>query len=202
MATCIMHYRSVPSECAMVEVTMIREGREFEDLGYPDKEEGIEKLKGTKGNFILWPYKDIILKIHSSLIVSPQNKEDAGTPTSQNTMCDTTGFTPPSHQNPQKHHSSQTTPPSPQNLPPAQALQHHSPPRVASPKSPPHTTPHSLQNSPPTQPLEYHSLLCPSLKSPPHTTPPQNLLTEQTLQHHFPQHVHSPKSPPHTTPPL
>jgi hypothetical protein len=29
----------------VVKVTTIREGREFEDLDYPDKEEGIEKLK-------------------------------------------------------------------------------------------------------------------------------------------------------------
>jgi hypothetical protein len=29
----------------MRKVTTIREGREFEDFDYPDKEEGIEKLK-------------------------------------------------------------------------------------------------------------------------------------------------------------
>jgi hypothetical protein len=71
MATCIMHDRSVPSKCVVVEVTTIREGHEFEDLDYPDEEEGIEKLKDAKGNFILWPYKDIIIKTHSSPIVSP-----------------------------------------------------------------------------------------------------------------------------------
>jgi hypothetical protein len=49
---------------------MIREGHEFEDLYYPNEEEGIKKLKDAKGNFILWPRKDIILKIRSSLIVS------------------------------------------------------------------------------------------------------------------------------------
>jgi hypothetical protein len=65
-----MHGRPVPSECALVEVTMIREGHEFEDLYYPNEEEGIKKLKDAKGNFILWPRKDIILKIRSSLIVS------------------------------------------------------------------------------------------------------------------------------------
>jgi hypothetical protein len=64
-----MHGRPVPSECALVEVTMIR-GHEFEDLYYPNEEEGIKKLKDAKGNFILWPRKDIILKIRSSLIVS------------------------------------------------------------------------------------------------------------------------------------
>jgi hypothetical protein len=52
MATCIMHGRPVPSECAVVEVTMIREGHKFKDLYYPDEEEGIEKLKHAKGNFI------------------------------------------------------------------------------------------------------------------------------------------------------
>jgi hypothetical protein len=48
MATRIMHGRPIPSECAVVEVIMIREGHEFEDLDYPDKEEGIEKLKDAK----------------------------------------------------------------------------------------------------------------------------------------------------------
>jgi hypothetical protein len=62
MATCIMHGRPIPSECAVVEVTTIREGREFEDLDYLDDEEGIQKLKDAKGNFILWPHKDIIIK--------------------------------------------------------------------------------------------------------------------------------------------
>jgi hypothetical protein len=83
----------------VVKVTTIRKGREFEDLDYLDKEEGIEKLKDAKGNFILWLRKDIILKTHSSLIVSPQSIEDEGTPTSQNTIRSTSLFTPPS-QNP------------------------------------------------------------------------------------------------------
>jgi hypothetical protein len=48
-----MHGRPVPSEYAVVEGTTIREGHEFEDLDYPDEEEGIEKLKDAKGNFIL-----------------------------------------------------------------------------------------------------------------------------------------------------
>jgi hypothetical protein len=39
----------------VVEVTTIGEGHEFEDLDYPDEEEGIEKLIDAKGNFILWP---------------------------------------------------------------------------------------------------------------------------------------------------
>jgi hypothetical protein len=48
MATHIMHGWHVPSECVVVKVTMIREGHEFEDLDYPDVEEGIEKLKDAK----------------------------------------------------------------------------------------------------------------------------------------------------------
>jgi hypothetical protein len=53
MASHIMHGRLILLECAVVEVTTTREGHEFEDLDYPDKEEGIEKLKDAKGNFIL-----------------------------------------------------------------------------------------------------------------------------------------------------
>jgi hypothetical protein len=53
MVTRIMHGWPIPLDCAMVEVTTIREGREFEDLDYLDKEEGFEKLKDAKGNFIL-----------------------------------------------------------------------------------------------------------------------------------------------------
>jgi hypothetical protein len=102
MATHIMHGHPIPSECAMVEVTTIRESHEFEDLDYPDEEEGIEKLKDVKGNFILWPCKDIIIKSHSSLIVSPQSREDGGTLSSQNTLRNTIGFTSPS-QNPPKN---------------------------------------------------------------------------------------------------
>jgi hypothetical protein len=71
MATHIMHGRPIPSECAVVKVTTIREHHEFNDLDYPEEEEGIEKLKDAKGNFIVWPRKDIILKTCSSSIVSP-----------------------------------------------------------------------------------------------------------------------------------
>jgi hypothetical protein len=49
--------------------------------------------------------KDIILKTRSSSIISPYNREDAGTPTSQNTRRNTTRFIPPSQNPPQ------TTPP-------------------------------------------------------------------------------------------
>jgi hypothetical protein len=69
MATGIVHGRSIPLECAMVEVTTIIEGHVFENLDYLDEEEGIEKLKDTKGKFMLRPCKDIILKICSSSIV-------------------------------------------------------------------------------------------------------------------------------------
>jgi hypothetical protein len=48
---------------------MLKEISLFEDLDYLDEEEGIEKLKDAKTNFILWPYKDIIIKTCSSLIV-------------------------------------------------------------------------------------------------------------------------------------
>jgi hypothetical protein len=71
----IMHDQSTTSECALVEVTTIREVREFEDLDYPNEEEGIEKLKDAKDNSILWPRKNIILKTHSSMIVLSQNKD-------------------------------------------------------------------------------------------------------------------------------
>jgi hypothetical protein len=51
MATHIILGRLIPSECAVVEVTTIREGHEFEDVDYPDEEEGIENMKDAKGNF-------------------------------------------------------------------------------------------------------------------------------------------------------
>jgi hypothetical protein len=101
MATRIMHGRPAPSKCDVAKVTTTKEGHEFEDLDYPHQEEGIEKLKDDKGNFILWPHKNIIIKIRSTLIVLPQSREDEGTPTSQNTIHSTAVFTPPS-QNPPK----------------------------------------------------------------------------------------------------
>jgi hypothetical protein len=58
----ILHGRPILVECAVVEVTMIREGCEFKDLDYPDEEEGIEKLVYAKGTFILWTRKDIIVQ--------------------------------------------------------------------------------------------------------------------------------------------
>jgi hypothetical protein len=53
MPSRILHGRPVPTECVVVEVTMIREGREFEDLDYPNEDEGIEKLVDAKWTFIL-----------------------------------------------------------------------------------------------------------------------------------------------------
>jgi hypothetical protein len=82
MPTRIIHGWPVPVECAVVEVTTIREGCEFEDLDYPDEDEGIEKLVDAKGAFILGPRKDIIVKSHSSPIVLPRSTEAGGTPTS------------------------------------------------------------------------------------------------------------------------
>jgi hypothetical protein len=155
MATHIIHGRPFPSKCAVVEMTKIREGCDFEDLDYPDEEEQTEKMKDAKGNFILWPRKDLILKTHSSPIVLPQSIEDEGTPTFQNTTHSTVGFTPPS-QNPL-----QTTPP-PENPPSTQPLEHHSPqyrspPYVHSPKSPPHTTP--PPQNPPNAPKKQDAIV-------------------------------------------
>jgi hypothetical protein len=82
MPSRILHAQPIPSECATVEVTTIREGREFEDLDYPNEDEGIEKLVDAKRTFILWPREDIIVKTRSSPIVSPWSTETGGTPTS------------------------------------------------------------------------------------------------------------------------
>jgi hypothetical protein len=53
MPSRILYGRSVPTECAVVEVTTIREGREFDDLDYLDEDQRIEKLVDAKGTFIL-----------------------------------------------------------------------------------------------------------------------------------------------------
>jgi hypothetical protein len=52
MPSRIHHGWPIPSECAVVDVTTIREGYEFEDLDYSDEDEGIEKLVDAKGTFI------------------------------------------------------------------------------------------------------------------------------------------------------
>jgi hypothetical protein len=82
MPSRILHGRSVLTECAVLELNTIREGHVFEDLDYPDVDEGIEKLVDAKGTFILRPRKDIIVKTHSSSIVLSWNTEAGGTPTS------------------------------------------------------------------------------------------------------------------------
>jgi hypothetical protein len=53
MPSHLHHGQPIPAECAMVEVTTIREGRGFEDHDYPDQYEVIEKLVDAKGTFIL-----------------------------------------------------------------------------------------------------------------------------------------------------
>jgi hypothetical protein len=53
MPSHILHECPVPAECAMVEVTTIREGHEFEDLDDPNEDDDIEKLADAKGTFIL-----------------------------------------------------------------------------------------------------------------------------------------------------
>jgi hypothetical protein len=82
MSSHILHDQPIPIECVVVEVTKIREGREFKDLDYLDEDEGIEKLVDAKGTFILWSCKDIIVKTYSSSIVSPWSTEARGTPPS------------------------------------------------------------------------------------------------------------------------
>jgi hypothetical protein len=104
MPRCILHGRPILAECAMVEMTTIREGHEFEDLDYPNEEEGTDKLVDAKGTFILWLHKYIIVKTHSSPIVSPRSTETGGTPTSNVLMsCQDphTLATPPSAQYPE-----------------------------------------------------------------------------------------------------
>jgi hypothetical protein len=102
---------------------MIRKGREFEDLDYPNEDEGIEKLVDAKGTFIHWPHKDIIIKTHSSPIVSPRSTEAGGTPTSNLTMPAQnphTSVTPPA-QDPQESELQDSTAkrlPSPPSLDP------------------------------------------------------------------------------------
>ncbi len=119
MATRIMHDRHVPSECAVVEVTTIRESHQFKDLDYTNEDEGIEKLVDAKGTFILWPRKDIIVKTRSSPIVSPQSTEARGTPTSNMSKLAQSSHpsaTPPPAQNRQDlelQESTRRRPPSP-----------------------------------------------------------------------------------------
>jgi hypothetical protein len=100
----IHHGWPVLAECTVVEVTMIREGCEFEELDYLDEDEGIEKLVDAKWTFILWPRKDIIVKTHTSPIVLPWNT-DAGDTTTSNMLkaaqISQPSMTPPHAQNAQ-----------------------------------------------------------------------------------------------------
>jgi hypothetical protein len=86
MPSHILHGHPILAECAMVKVTMIREGHEFKDLDYPNEEEGIEKLVNANWTFILWPRKDTIVKTRSSPIVLPRCTDTGGTPTSNMLM--------------------------------------------------------------------------------------------------------------------
>jgi hypothetical protein len=119
MPSRILHGWPIPTECAVVKVTTIRDSHKFKDLDYPNEDEGIEKLVDAKGTFILWPRKDIIVKTRSSLIVSPRSTEARGIPTSnipkpvQNKH---PSMTPPPAQNcedPELQESTGRRPPSP-----------------------------------------------------------------------------------------
>jgi hypothetical protein len=84
MPSRILYCRSIPVECAVVEVTTIRDGHEFEDLDYPNEEEGIEKLVDAKGTFILWLAKILLSKhVHRRLF---RHRAVGGTPTSNMSM--------------------------------------------------------------------------------------------------------------------
>jgi hypothetical protein len=119
MPSRILHGRPIPTECTVVEVTTIRESYEFEDLDYPDEDEGIEKLVDAKGTFILWLHKDIIVKTRSSLIISPRSTEAGGTTTSnmlKPAQNEHPLVTPPpaqNHEEPELQESMRRRPPSP-----------------------------------------------------------------------------------------
>jgi hypothetical protein len=141
MATHITHGQPILLECPVVEVTTIREGHEFEDLDYPDEEEGTEKLNDATGTFILWPHKDIIKKPVPHILF--RRRADR----MRVLQLLKIPYTPLPHlllsQIPPK-----TTPP-PENPPYTQHLKHHS-------LKPPHTTP-PLQNLPTEQAPQQHS---------------------------------------------
>jgi hypothetical protein len=119
MPSHILHGQPVPTVCAVVEVTTIRECHQFVDLDYHNEDEGIDKLVDAKGTFILWPCKDIIVKIHSSSIVSPWSREAGGTLTSnmlKSAQNEHPSATPPPSQNredPELQESTGRRPPSP-----------------------------------------------------------------------------------------
>jgi hypothetical protein len=63
MPSRILHGQPIPAECAVVEVTTIREGHEFENLYYPNEDEGIEKLVDAKGTSFSGPAKILLSKL-------------------------------------------------------------------------------------------------------------------------------------------
>jgi hypothetical protein len=138
MPSRILHGRPVPAECVVVKVITIREGHEFEDLDYPYEDEGIEKLIDAKGTFILWPCKDIIVNTCLSLIVSPQNTEVGGAPTSnmskptQNSHTSATPLTK-NRQDPEFQESTGRRPPCPVKESQAPELQESTGRRLPSP---------------------------------------------------------------------
>jgi hypothetical protein len=63
MPSRILHGRPIPAVCVVVEVTMIREGHKFEDLDYPNKDEGIKKLVDAKGTSFSGPAKILLSRL-------------------------------------------------------------------------------------------------------------------------------------------
>jgi hypothetical protein len=62
MASRIHHGWPIPAKCAVVEVTMIREGHEFKDLDYPDEDEGLKNRLMLKGLLFSGPAKILLSK--------------------------------------------------------------------------------------------------------------------------------------------
>jgi hypothetical protein len=63
MPSRILHGQPVLAECVVVEVTMIREGHEFEDLEYPNEDEGVRNLLMLKGLSFSGPIKILLSKL-------------------------------------------------------------------------------------------------------------------------------------------
>jgi hypothetical protein len=62
MPSRILHGWPIPTECAVVEVTTIREGRESENLDYLDEDGGIKNWLMLKGHSFSGPTKILLLK--------------------------------------------------------------------------------------------------------------------------------------------
>jgi hypothetical protein len=113
MPSRILHARPIPTESVVVEVTTIREVCEFEDLDYPNEDEGIEKLVDAEWTFILWPCKDII---HRRLFHHGAPGLGATLNMPKPTQSSHPSVTPPPTQNlqdPDIHESTGRGPPSP-----------------------------------------------------------------------------------------